>query len=175
VKLVEEDPPEALVNSEVERQAHEFGHRLESQGATIAQYLAATGQSEAEVVAGLREGAVPAVKADLALRAVAEGQDLEVTEEDLEEQFRRLATQYNLTVDVVREQLEQGDQLPALRADLRKNKALEWLVEHAEVVDPEGNPVDRALLTPPEGEEVSHTDHEHHVHTEGETSESGAS
>jgi trigger factor len=175
VKLVDTEPPEALVNSEIERQAHEFGHRLESQGATVAQYLAATGQSEAEVVAGLREGAVPAVKADLALRAVAEGQQLEVTEEDLEAQFERLATQHNLSVEQVRQQLEGSDQMPVLRASIRKDKGLEWLVEHAVVVDPEGNPVDRALLTPPEGDEVGHTDHEHHVHIEGEPTESGAS
>jgi trigger factor len=170
VKLVDTDAPEPLVSSEIERQAHEFGHRLESQGATIAQYLEVTGQTEAEIVAGLRNGAVPAVKADLALRAVAADQHLEVSEEDLEAQYAQLATNYGLTVDAVRDQLASTDQLLAVRSDLRKNKALEWLVEHAVVVDAEGNLVDRALLTPPESDDVGHTDPE-----TNEPSESGAS
>jgi hypothetical protein len=48
----------------------------------------------------------------------------------------------------VRHNLEHGDQLPAVRSDVKKTKALEWLVEHVELVDSEGNVVDRSLLTP---------------------------
>jgi hypothetical protein len=36
--------------------------------------------------------------------------------------------------------------MPAVRSDWKKSKALEWLVEHVEVVDPEGQPIDRTLL-----------------------------
>ena len=49
----------------------------------------------------------------------------------------------------IRRRLDRGDQLPAVRSDIRKGKALEWLVEHVEIVDEEGRPVDRALLAPP--------------------------
>ena len=53
----------------------------------------------------------------------------------------------------MRAQLERAEQLPAVRSDLKKGKALEWLVEHAEVVDEDGRPVDRALLQPPQPDE----------------------
>ena len=43
----------------------------------------------------------------------------------------------------VREQLDRNEQLPAVRSDLRTRKALEWLLEHVEIVDPEGQPIDR--------------------------------
>ncbi len=78
VELVDDDPPEALVDAEVERRAHDLGHRLEAQGADLAKYLQATGQTQEQLVAELRAGAVPAVKADLALRAVADAEGLEV-------------------------------------------------------------------------------------------------
>jgi hypothetical protein len=45
--------------------------------------------------------------------------------------------------------------LPAVRSDIRKGKALEWLVDHVEIVDEEGRPVDRALLAPPDLEEAN--------------------
>ncbi|MCU4185508.1 trigger factor [Acidiferrimicrobium sp. IK] len=146
VALVDEAPPKALVDAEVERQAHDLGHRLEAQGATIAQWLAATGQSEQDVIAELQAAAEPAVKADLALRAVAEAERIEPSEDDVEAELARIAGQYQLSVDDVRAQLERAEQMPAVRSDLKKSKALEWLIEHVELVDAEGNPVDRAAL-----------------------------
>jgi trigger factor len=146
VALVDDEPPAALVDAEIERRAHDLGHRLEAQGATIAQWLAATGQSEQDVVAEFRAAAEPAVKADLALRAVAEAQAIEPTEEDLDAELSRMAQSYQLPVEEVRGQLERAEQMPAVRSDLKKTKALEWLLEQVELVDTEGNPVDRAAL-----------------------------
>jgi hypothetical protein len=42
--------------------------------------------------------------------------------------------------------LERADQMPAVRSDWKKNRALNWLLEHVEIVDPEGQPIDRDLL-----------------------------
>jgi trigger factor len=147
VELVDTDPPKPLVDSEVERRAHDLGHRLEAQGATIAQYIEATGQNEEQIVADLRAQAVPAVKADLALRAVAEAEKIEPTDDEMEAEIGRLAASYQLTPEDLRSQLERAEQIPAVRSDLKKSKALEWLIEQVEVVDADGQAVDRALLT----------------------------
>ena len=148
VELVTVDAPEPLVNAEIERRAHDLGHRLEQQGATIAQYLEATGQSEEQVVGELRAGAEPAVKADLALRAIAEAQSLDPTDDEITAEIERLAAANGLPAATLRQNLERADQMPAVRSDIKRSKALEWLVDHVELVDPEGRPVDRALLTP---------------------------
>ena len=148
VELVPEDPPEPLVDQETERRAHDLEHRLSAQGANIAQYLEASGQSEEQVVADLRTAAVQAVKADLALRAVADAEGLEATDTDVEAEIARLAERVGQKAPALRRQLERADQMPAVRSDVRKGKALEWLVEHVEVVDEAGHPVDRALLSP---------------------------
>ncbi|MDQ6782615.1 MAG: trigger factor [Actinomycetota bacterium] len=150
VELVEEEPPKALIDAEVERRAHDLGHRLESQGATIAQYLQATGRSEQDVIAEMRSGAEPAVKADLALRAVAEGERLAPTDEEVDAEIARLSGTHQTTPADLRRQLESAGRMPAVRSDLERGKALEWLIEHTEVVDAEGQPVDRALLDPQE-------------------------
>jgi trigger factor len=149
VQLVDIDAPEPLVNAEIERRAHDLGHQLERQGATIAQWLQVTGQTEEQVVAELRAGAIPAVKADLALRALADAEGLEPTEDDLDAEIARLADAYRTTPAKLRAEVERAGQMGAVRSDLKKSKALQWLVEHVELVDPAGHPIDRSLLEPP--------------------------
>ena len=146
--LVEDELPDALVNSEMERRLHDLAHRLEAQGATIQQYLEATGQAQQQLVDDLRSTATDAVRADLALRALAEAEQLEVTEEDIEAEIDQLAERMQQPAGALRAQLEAADQMPAVRSDIRKAKALGWLMEHVEIVDEEGNPIDRADLQP---------------------------
>jgi trigger factor len=148
VELVTEDPPEPLVDAELERRAHDLAHRLEAQGATIPQYLEAIGQTEEQLVEELRQGAATAVKADLALRAVADAEDIEVSDEELSEELGRMAERLGQKPAQLLRQLERAEQVPAVRSDIRKGKALEWLTDHVEIVDPEGRPIDRALLEP---------------------------
>jgi trigger factor len=147
-ELVEDEVPDALVNSEMERRLHDLAHRLEQQGATIQQYLEATGQGQTQLVDDLRAAATEAVKADLALRALAEAESIDVTEDDLEAELEQLAERMQQPAGALRAQLEAADQMPAVRSDIRKAKALGWLMEHVEIVDEEGNPIDRADLQP---------------------------
>jgi trigger factor len=148
VELVPEDPPEPLVEQELERRAHDLQQRLAAQGASIPQYLEAIGQTEEQLVAELRGGAVQAVKADLALRAVADAEVIEASDGDVDTEIARLAERMKEKPAQLRRQLERAEQMPAVRSDVRKSKALEWLVEHVEVVDEAGHPIDRALLSP---------------------------
>lgn len=152
-ELVSDEMPDALVNAELESRIHDLGHRLEAQRATIPMYLEATGQTEEQLVGELRTAAVEAVKADLALRAVAEGEEVEVSDEEMDAEVVRMAERMRQKPAQVRRALERAEQMPAVRSDLRKSKALEWLVEHIEVVDEEGHPVDRAELSPPQSDE----------------------
>jgi trigger factor len=147
-ELVDVDPPAPLVESEIERRVHDLEHRLEAQRATIDQYLEATGQTGEQLVDGLRAGSAAAVKADLALRAVAEAEQIEPTDADIDTEIERMATSYQTKPAQLRRNLERADQMPAVRSEWKKSKALDWLVEHAEVVDADGQPVDRALLEP---------------------------
>jgi trigger factor len=148
VELVDSDPPAPLVDAEVERRVHDLEHRLEAQRATLAEYLEATGQTPEQILAGLREQAGPAVKADLALRSVADAEGIEPTEGDIDQEIDRLAEAYEMKPAELRRNLERANQMAAVRSDWKKNKALQWLIEHVEVVDGEGQPVDRALLEP---------------------------
>ena len=149
VELITEDMPEPLINEEMQRRLHELSHRLSAQGADLAQYLQATGQSAEEFQNDLREAAVSAVKADLALRAVADAEELEATDEEVDSEIERIAQATGQKPAAVRKQLDRNDQLPAVRSDIRKGKALTWLTEHVEIADEEGKIIDRAELMNP--------------------------
>ncbi|MET0881350.1 MAG: trigger factor, partial [Acidimicrobiales bacterium] len=148
-----DDVPEAMVSAEMEHRLQDLAMRLQAQGMDFDSYMAASGQDQEGMVAELRDAAVMATKADLALRGIAEAEGLDATEEDLDEELEKLAERVEQTSAEVRLALEEGDQIPAVRSDLRKRKALDWLVEHVQIVDEDGAPVDRADLEAPEVEE----------------------
>jgi trigger factor len=145
--LVPEDVPETLVNNEMERRLHDLAHRLEEQGLrmTIPQYLAATGQDQQEFVDNVRVGATEAVRADLALRAVIAQEEIAATDDEVDAEVDRLAEQLKEKPAKVRKDLERRGVIEAVRSDIARGKALAFLMDHAEVVDADGEPVDLSL------------------------------
>ena len=149
IELVDDDIPEALVNTEMERRLRSFSHRLSHQGVDVGRFLESLGDQQEEFVGQLRAESVNAVKADLGLRAVADLEAIEVTDEEVDREVDDIARQRKKNPKAVRKELENEDQLPAVRSGIRKTKALEWLIAHTEFVDEEGRVIDRSQLTTP--------------------------
>jgi trigger factor len=152
-ELVEIDAPEPLVAQEMERRLHDLHHRLEPQGVNITQYLDAIGQDQEAFVANVREGATRAVKADLALRAVVAQEGIAASDDELGAEIERLAERLGESAAKVRRDLEQRGALEAVRSEITRGRALEYLVERASVVDEHGTAVDLTLPEAPEAEE----------------------
>jgi trigger factor len=156
--IVPVEAPEPLVQQEMERRLHDLVHRLEPQGLDIAGYLAATGQDQATFVAGVREGAAKAVLVDLGLRAVVEQEEIEVTDEEVDAEIERLAERLGQKPERVRRDVVKRGVLEAVRSDLARGKALEFVVDHATVVDSDGNAID---LTLPDRSDTEAPDPDH--------------
>jgi len=155
VELVTEEIPEQLVLAELRERIHDLNHRLEGQGMSLGQFLGVTGRSEEEFLDELRAQALQSVKADLALRALVEAEDIQVTDEELDEELAAMGSRLEMDADQVRSQLERSGRLAAVRSDRRKAKAMRWLVESVELVDENGAPVSRDDLKVNQGEEDS--------------------
>jgi trigger factor len=147
--LVPIPAPETLINDEVRRRIDDFAHRLSHQGISIDQYLAMTGQDAPAFIESIREGAEKAVLADLALRAVVSAEAIEPSEDDVEREIARLAEQTGQKVEKVRRDLVKQGLMEAVRSDLARGLALQFLVDHATAVDGEGNPLDLTIDLPP--------------------------
>jgi trigger factor len=153
VELVTEDIPDVLVEGELRERIHDLNHRLEEQKIGLGQFLAATGRDEQEFLDELRAGALQGVKSDLALRALVDQEHIELTDEELDTELATMGERLEMSADQVREQLEQGGRLSAVRSDRRKAKALRWLLDNVELVDEDGNPVSRDDLKVNQAEE----------------------
>jgi trigger factor len=123
-------------------------HRVQSQGMSIPQWLAATGQDQAEFLAEIRGGAEKAVLADLALRAVVNQESIEASEEDVDREIERLAERTGEKVQKVRRDLDRRGLLEAVRSDVARGKALQFVVDAAVALDSEGNEIDVEIPTP---------------------------
>jgi trigger factor len=142
--LVAQDAvPEVLVDAEVNERLHDLQHRLEAQKMGLAEYFQATGTSPDELLAAVRVDAEAAVKADLALRALVEAEEVALSDEELDAEIERMAERFGTTPDELRRQLDTGGRTGAVRSELRKSKALEWLLDHVALFDEEGNPMSR--------------------------------
>ncbi|MFT3854107.1 MAG: trigger factor [Ilumatobacteraceae bacterium] len=158
VGLVEREAPESMVSSDLSARVQNTVQRFQSQGIALEQWLQATGQDPAQFVESMREQSVRATKLDLALRAVANAESLDVTEDDVNAEYARIALQVGQKASTIRKAYESEDAVGELTAQIRKRKALDWLLEHVEVVDEHGTPMDRAVLLDRDG------DHDHDAH-----------
>jgi trigger factor len=163
-RLVDEDLPESLVAGEMQARLEGLLGQLQARGIQVDDYLRLTGQDPQSFTSQLREAADEAVRVDLALRSVASAESLEPSDEEVDEEVARLIVGTDLDLDEAKAQLRDGGQLSAVRSDLLRRKALEWLVEHSEVVDPDGTPIPEELLQLPEDDDHTGHDHDHDGH-----------
>ena len=152
-ELVGDDAvPEAMVDNDAAERLHQFAHQLNDRGISLEDWSKVPGNDLEQLEADARTAARTAAKIDLALRGVARLEGLDVTDQDVDEELSRAAEQYEKDVDELRGAIESGDGLMAVRSDLLKRKALDWLLGTVAVIDPEGEAIDRSLLEPDFGE-----------------------
>jgi trigger factor len=169
--LTDIEPPESLVQSDLQRRVEGTVRQLQSQGIDVEQWLSITGQDANGFVETLKGASEQAVRVDLALRAVSAAEGLEADEGDLAVEYERLAMQTGQQPNKIRKAYEHNDLVPELAAQIRKGKALDWLLHHVEMVDPAGNPLDRDEILghthdaegghPPDNGDPGDHDHDH--------------
>ena len=150
--LVDMDIPPALVEVEVDNRINDMAMRMQSQGIDFAAYMEAMGQDLSTMRDEFREGAEVAARVDLGLRAVADAEGLTGDGDALEEYLKKLSDQSGKDLEEIRDALSISGRMLEVKADISKQAALEWVLERAEIVDEEGNPVNRSLLEAPEPE-----------------------
>ena len=145
-ELVEVDSPEAMINSDLQSRVRSTVEQFQAQGIALEQWLSATGQSTETFIESLRGESVKAVKIDLALRAVALAEGFESDADDLEAELSRIATQAGRKLAQVRRLYEQNDAIAELEAQIRKSKAVDWLLRNSTLVDADGNAISADTL-----------------------------
>ena len=138
--------PESAVKAEIDAREHDILHSLNHDDGLFDRYLESQGKTRDEFSAELRESAEQSVRVQFILDAVADKTDVQVGDAELTEYLVRQAGRYNMAPQEFATQVMQGGNLPALVADVRRNKALADVLEHAQITDASGNPVDLNAL-----------------------------
>ena len=141
------DLPGSLVQREYENLSHDFGHRIENTGLSFAKYLEVANTTADELSSRLASEAVIETRLDLALRALANAEGLAATDDEVDEQVAQIANASGMDTDDARERLRLSGQLFALRAEIAKRKALDWVFDNAKLVDDKGNDLTRSDIT----------------------------
>ena len=144
---IEIEFPDALVRSEVDGRLHNFLHRLEETELTLDDYFQTSGISQEILLADLRLQAELSIGNRLVLEAVAEAEEIDITEDDLSAALQSLAAQSDDPVAYLQTFRESGQEL-VLASDILRNRALDAVLSNATPVDEDGNPVDLSLEVP---------------------------
>ncbi len=120
--------PEEMIDAEVERMLHDASHRLEQQGINLELYLQYTGSTKEGLKEQFKGDAVKRLRYNLTLEAIAKEENFEVTEEDLNSEFEKIATMYNISVDEVKNAFPNTKDI---EEDLKARKAVEFIIENS--------------------------------------------
>jgi trigger factor len=146
LEKVEIPLPDKVVEDEINRRNQQFEQQLAMSGTTRADYLAEEEKSEEEFTADVESAARLAVKGGFLLDQLAVQEELGVENEELSEYVVTQAMQMGVAPQQLAEYLTENNQLPAIVAEVLRNKALNLIVEHVVIKDEAGATIDAAAL-----------------------------
>lgn len=123
------DIPEAMIQTELDRMMREFEQRLQMQGMTLDMYYQFSGSDENALKEQMKVDAEKRVRTNLTLEAIAQAENLEATDEDVEKELELMAEMYQTDVENLKKML--GGSTDAVKEDVKIKKAIDFLVENA--------------------------------------------
>ena len=124
--------PDSMVDEELEREMERMDYELRSQGASLEAYADMMGGTMDNIKSSLRPGALSSVKTNVLLDAVVDAEKIEVSDEECEAEYARLAESYKMDVEKIKEILDRK----GMQGDLQVRKAAKRIADTAVAVAP---------------------------------------
>lgn len=122
--------PEAMIKTQVEDMVNDFARRIQSQGLTFEQYMQFTGSTLETVQEQMKPQALKRIQSRLVLEKVAEVEQIEATDEKLNDEIKKMAEMYKMEADKFQDMI--GDfEKEQMKKDLAVQEAVTFLAEHA--------------------------------------------
>ena len=126
------DIPEAMINTELDRMIQEFGQRIQQQGLDLQTYYQISGQNEEQLRDQMKDDAEQRVKTNLTLTAIADEENIEVSDEDIDKELEKMSEQFNISVEDIKSTLGNTD---IVKNDFRIQKVIDLLRDNAKYVE----------------------------------------
>ena len=130
-KGIKAEIPEAMIEKTIDDDVNEYSYRLQSQGLKLETYLKYTGMDMKGFREGFKERAETQVRLNLALEKIIEKEKIEVTEEDIEAEYKKYADAYNMDIDTIKKAVS----AESLKPELASRKAIDLIVDRAVVTE----------------------------------------
>ncbi|MCM3785823.1 trigger factor [Neobacillus mesonae] len=127
--------PQGMVNSEVRNMMRDFDNRLRQQGMNLEMFMSFSGQTEADLQNQMKGDAEKRVRNNLVLEAIGKQENLEVTDEDVNEELNNMATSFKRTPEEIRQILEGNGSFDSLREEVLLRKTIDFLLTNSVEVD----------------------------------------
>lgn len=126
----EMDIPEAMLDTEARQMLDSFAQRLQQQGLNMEQYMQFTGMTADKMLDEMRPQAEKRIKTRLVLEAVAKAENIEISDEKLDEEIAKMAEAYQMEADKLKEFM--GDrEKEQMKEDMAVQEAITFVVENA--------------------------------------------
>ena len=122
--------PDAMVDTQKRQMAEDFAQRLRMQGLSIEQYFQFTGLTADKLLEQMTPQALKRIQSRLVLEAVAKAENIEVSDEDIENEYKKMAEQYQMEVDKIKELIGENEK-KQIAMDIKVEKAVELITANA--------------------------------------------
>ena len=127
------DIPDAMVDDQAAAMVENFKRQIQSQGISYEQYMKMTNMDEKALAEQAHEPALRQVRMDLALAAIIKAESIEVTDEDVEAEYAKMAQQYGMEAENLKKYINAA----MVREQVLRGKAIAVVVDSAVAVKPE--------------------------------------
>jgi len=125
--------PEPMVEGQLDNMVNDYARRMQGQGISLEQYMQFTGMTMAALREQMRPQAIKRIETRLVLEAIAKAEAIEIADETVEEELKKMAESYKMEVEQVRGYMgEQG--LAQMKEDLAVQEAVDMMVAEAKLV-----------------------------------------
>ncbi|MBS5605186.1 MAG: trigger factor [Enterocloster asparagiformis] len=125
--------PEPMIDGQVENMLQDTARRMQSQGLNLELYLKYTGMTLDQMKENMRPQAVKRIETRLVLEEVVKQENIEVSDERLDEEIAKMAAAYQMEADKLKEYMSEQDK-KQMKEDLAVQEAVDFLVAEAKLV-----------------------------------------
>ena len=130
VENAEMDIPQPMIDLQVRQMADDFARRIQQQGLTVEQYFQFTGLTEEKMMEELKPQAEKRIKTRLVLEAIAKAENIEVSDERLDEELQKMADAYQMEIEKIKEFMGENEKAQ-MKEDIAVQEAVTLITEAA--------------------------------------------
>ena len=122
--------PDAMINTQTRQMMDEFAQRIQAQGITMEQYTQFTGMTAEKMMEEFKPQAVKRIETRLVLEAIAKAENIEISDEKLDEEIAKMAEAYQMEADKLKSFMGENEK-KQMKDDMAVQEAITFIVEAA--------------------------------------------